>query len=142
MAEQFTTEQVQEVIETGIAQAQELLSDPAKIEELLGQLQEKVKGMPAATGDALANIPLMASMVKSYVTREYAEVSSKVVATLVSAFLYLVKSKDLIRDDIPVLGLVDDLAVVALAMKIDEQELAAYKAWREQNQLPDATIEA
>ncbi len=142
MAEQFTTEQVQEVIETGITQAQELLSDPAKIEELLGQLQEKVKEMPAATGEALANIPLMASMVKSYVTREYAEVSPKVVATLVSAFLYLVRGKDLIRDDIPVLGIVDDIAVIALAMKIDERELAAYKAWREENQMPEAKLEA
>ncbi len=142
MAEQFTTEQVQEVIETGIAQAQELLSDPAKIEELLGQLQEKVKEMPAATGEALANIPLMASMVKSYVTREYAEVSPKVVATLVSAFLYLVRGKDLIRDDIPVLGIVDDIAVIALAMKIDEKELAAYKEWREENQMPEAKLEA
>ena len=134
MAEQFTVDQAREVIENGIAQAQELLSDPAKIEALLQQLQEKVKEIPAGAGEALSNIPLMAQMVKSYVTKEYAEVSPKVVASLVSAFLYLVTTKDLIRDDVPLLGIADDVAVIALAMKINENELAAYKAWREANQ--------
>lgn len=133
MAEQLSVDQAREIIENGIAQAQELLSDPAKIEQLLQQLQEKLKELPAGAGEALSNIPLMAQMVKSYVTKEYSEVSPKVVASLVSAFLYLVTAKDLIRDDIPVLGIADDVAVIALAMKINENELAAYKQWREGN---------
>lgn len=137
MAEQLSVDQAREIIENGIAQAQELLSDPAKIEQLLQQLQEKLKELPAGAGEALSNIPLMAQMVKSYVTKEYSEVSPKVVASLVSAFLYLVTAKDLIRDDIPVLGIADDVAVIALAMKINEKELAAYKQWREAN-LPAA----
>ena len=137
MAEQLSVDQAREIIENGIAQAQELLSDPAKIEQLLQQLQEKLKELPAGAGEALSNIPLMAQMVKSYVTKEYSEVSPKVVASLVSAFLYLVTAKDLIRDDIPVLGIADDVAVIALAMNINENELAAYKQWREAN-LPAA----
>ena len=142
MAEQFGVDEARQVIENGIAQAQELMSDPAKVEELMQQLQQRVKELPAAAGEALGNIPLMASMVKSYVTKEYADVSPKVVASLVSAFLYLVTRKDLISDDVPVLGIADDLAVIALAMKINENELAAYKQWREENQLPEAQIEA
>ena len=142
MAEQFGVDEARQVIENGIAQAQELMSDPAKVEELMQQLQQRVKELPAAAGEALGNIPLMASMVKSYVTKEYAAVSPKVVASLVSAFLYLVTRKDLISDDVPVLGIADDLAVIALAMKINEGELAAYKQWREENQLPEAQIEA
>ena len=137
MAEQLSVDQAREIIENGIAQAQELLSDPDKIEQLLQQLQEKLKELPAGAGEALSNIPLMAQMVKSYVTKEYSEVSPKVVASLVSAFLYLVTAKDLIRDDIPVLGIADDVAVIALAMKINENELATYKQWREAN-LPAA----
>ena len=127
MAEQISPEQVQQVIDNGLAQAQDILSDPEKIDALLKDLAEKVKQLPAGTGEALSNIPLMAQMVKGYVTREYTNVSPKVVATLVSAFLYIVTAKDIIRDDIPVVGLVDDIAVVALAMKLNEKELAEYK---------------
>ncbi len=142
MAEQFNPDQIKEIIDGGLAQAQELLSDPAKIDELLAQLKESVKGLPASATDALANIPLMASMIKGYVTKEYTEVSPKVVASLVSAFLYFVTKKDLINDSVPVLGLADDLAVVTLAMMINEKELAAYKQWREENSLPKPEIEA
>ncbi|MBQ9316683.1 MAG: DUF1232 domain-containing protein [Atopobiaceae bacterium] len=142
MPEQFSVDDAKQVIENGIAQAQELMSDPAKIDELMKQLQQKVKELPSAAGEALGNIPLMASMVKSYVTKEYAEVSPKVVASLVSAFLYIVTKKDLIDDSVPVLGMADDLAVVALAMKVNENELAAYKQWRDAHNLPEAQIEA
>ena len=142
MPEQFSVDDAKQVIENGIAQAQELMSDPAKIDELMKQLQQKVKELPSAAGEALGNIPLMASMVKSYVTKEYAEVSPKVVASLVSAFLYIVTKKDLIDDSMPVLGMADDLAVVALAMKVNENELAAYKQWRDAHNLPEARIEA
>ena len=142
MPEQFSVDDAKQVIENGIAQAQELMSDPAKIDELMKQLQQKVKELPSAAGEALGNIPLMASMVKSYVTKEYAEVSPKVVASLVSAFLYIVTKKDLIDDSVPVLGMADDLAVVALAMKVNENELAAYKQWRDAHHLPEAQIEA
>lgn len=141
MAEQISTDQAKELIENGIAQAQELLNDPEKIQELMNDLAAKVKELPSSATESLANIPLMASMVKSYVTREYTVVSPKVVATLVSAFIYLVTKKDLVRDDIPVLGLVDDLAVVAIAMKIDEKELADYKAWRDAQGLEAPVIE-
>ena len=139
--DQFKPEDVQQILENGVSQAQEILSDPAKIDELLQQLQQSVKELPSSAGEALSRIPLMASMVKGYVTQEYTAVSPKVVASLVSAFLYLVTKKDLINDSIPLLGLVDDVAVIALAMKINEAELDAYQQWRDENQLPEPQIE-
>ena len=140
MAEEFNLDKAKETIEGGIAQAQELLNDPTKVEELLTQLQEQVKNLPETFKGAAANVPLMAQMVKSYITKEYAAVSPKVVASLVAAFLYIVKSKDLIPDNVPVLGISDDLAVAAAVMKMCEPELNAYAEWREANQLPEVTI--
>ncbi|MBO4365579.1 MAG: DUF1232 domain-containing protein, partial [Eggerthellaceae bacterium] len=100
----------------------------------------KLKDLPGGFVGALENIPLMASMVKSYVTREYTEVSPKVIITLVSALIYVVKGKDLIPDAIPVIGVADDVAVIALAMKINEPELKEYAAWRDQHALPEPQV--
>ena len=50
---------------------------------------------------------------------------------MVGAFLYVVKDKDLISDNIPIVGRADDIAVVGLALKFVEPEVKAYKAWRE-----------
>ena len=145
MAENFSMDAAKQVIDENLAKAQELIDNPEKLDELIGNLDQKIMGVPDAVKSGFANIPTMVNMVKCYVTKEYAEVSPKVVATLVSAFLYLVTKKDIIRDDIPLLGYVDDLAVVALAMTLNEPELEAFKAWREEHPETDggaAPVEA
>ena len=139
MAEEVTPEKAKEIIEGGVAQAQELMSDPAKMDELLQQIKQQVADLPETFTGAMANVPLMAEMVKSYITKEYTNVSPKVVASLVAVFLYLVKQKDIIPDNVPVLGIADDLAVVAAAMKLNEAELTDYANWRTANNLPETT---
>lgn len=125
-------EKAKEAIAGLTGQAEELIKDPGKIEALLQQLEAKIKDIPVA-GDALSKVPLMISMIRSYITKEYTSVSPKVIVTLVAAIIYLLRGKDLIPDQIPVVGYVDDLAVFAAAFMIDEPELSAYAQWREEN---------
>ena len=122
-------EKAKEALAGLTGQAEELIRDPGKLEALLQSLEEKVKDLPVA-GDAISRVPLMISMIRSYITKEYTAVSPKVIATLVAAIVYLFKGKDLIPDNIPVLGYADDLAVFAAAFLIDEPELSAYAQWR------------
>lgn len=129
MAELFSVEKAQEILDSGLAKAEELLKDTSKVDAVLITLEEKLKTLPTV-GNSLASVPLMISMVKSYITKEYTVVSPKVVASLVSAFLYLITDKDLIPDKIPVVGHVDDIAVIALVLKFVEPELKAYSDWR------------
>ena len=134
MAEKFSAEWARGILDTGTAKAKEFVDNPEQVQGLLDNLQEKMKGLPDTVATAFKNVPLMASMVKSYVTREYTEVSPKVIISLVSAFIYLAKQKDLIPDDIPVVGLADDIAVATIAMAINEPELKAYAEWRAQKE--------
>jgi uncharacterized membrane protein YkvA (DUF1232 family) len=138
MAEDFNLDKAKEIIEGGIAQAQELINDPAKVDELIAQIQQQLQNLPDTFKTAAANVPLMIDMVKAYMTQEYTEVSPKVVASLVATFLYLLKGKDLIPDNVPVLGIADDLAVATFAMTLCEPELKAFDTWRSANQLPQA----
>ena len=131
MAEQeYDAKWAKSVVEGEFDKAKELLKEPGKINELLASLQTKLSGLPKTAVTAFKNVPAMAEMVKCYITREYTKVSPKVVVSLVAAFIYLVKRKDLIPDSVPVVGLVDDIAVVALAIKINEKELKDFDAWQ------------
>ena len=132
MADQFSPEWARGVIDGGVQKAQNLMDDPSQVDALLQELQEKMKGLPDTVTKAFSNVPTMIDMVKSYITKEYTEVSPKVIISLVSAFLYLVKRNDIIPDSVPIIGLADDVAIVALAMVINEPEIKAYTAWREQ----------
>ena len=122
-------EKAKEALGGFTAQAQEMLKDGSKVEAALQSLEAKMKEIPTV-GEGLSKLPLMISMIRGYITKEYTEVSPKVVASLLCAVLYLLKGKDLIKDSIPVVGYLDDIAVTAAAFKLSENELAAYEQWR------------
>lgn len=130
MSELFSPEKAKELLDGGLSKAQDLLKDTSKVDELLKELEDKLEEIPNV-GNVLSNVPLMISMVKGYITKEYTEVSPKVIVTMLSAFVYLVKKKDIIPDNIPVLGQLDDIAVVGLALTFVEPELRAFEAWRD-----------
>ena len=102
-------EKAKEILNSLTSQAQELLKNTSKLEKVLQQMEDKLKEIPKV-GDALSRVPLMISMIRSYVTKEYSVVSPKVIITLIAAIIYMVKDQDLIPDSTPVLGHVDDLA--------------------------------
>ena len=127
----ISIEKARELLEGGIDRAKEILKSKEGVANLIRQVQEKVDETPLL-GQAAADLPTVIDMVKSYVTKEYTVVSPKVVATAVSAFLYLVTKKDVIKDNIPVLGLLDDIAVIVLAINFIGPELREFEAWREE----------
>ena len=117
-------------------QAEELLKDGSKVEELLRKAEERVKDVPGV-GNALSKFPLMLSMIRGYITKEYTAVSPKVIITMLCALIYLISSKDLIPDSKPVIGLVDDVAVITAAFVAVNPELEAYAEWRRQQGLAE-----
>ena len=127
---EMNMEQAQELLDKGVEEAEEVIQNPSKVDEILLQLEEKLKEVPAI-GSTLADLPLMISMVKAWIKKDYTEVSPKVIACLVGAVIYLLKKKDLISDSIPIVGIVDDIAVLGLALKLSEPELKAYAEWRD-----------
>jgi len=124
--------QAKEWLDKATGEAQEVIKNPAKVDGILIQLEEKLKEVPAI-GNTLSGVPTMIAMVKAWIKKEYTVVSPKVIACLVGAILYLLKRNDLINDRIPVIGIADDLAVMGLALKMSEPELEAFKAWRAGN---------
>ena len=136
----ISIDKAKSLLEGGISEAQELIKNPSKVDDLLVQLENMLKEVPAV-GETLADLPLMIAMIKGYITKQYSEVSPKVIATMVAAILYLVKRKDIIPDNIPVLGIADDLAVLGLALKLSGPELDAFRAFRDGKKAEEETTE-
>ncbi len=126
---EFSTEMARNVLNSEIVEAEEILRSPSKVDDILIQLEDKLKAVPVI-GNTLSDLPLMIAMVKAWIKKDYTEVSPKVIALLIGAVLYLIKGKDLIKDSTPIVGYVDDLAVMGLALKLSENELKAFADWR------------
>ena len=126
----FSFEQAKEYLDKTTGQAQEMLRNTEQMDALLVSFENKLKEIPNV-GSLLADVPLMVSMIKSYLAKTYEKVSPKVVATMVGSLIYLVKKKDIIPDNLPIVGHADDIAVIAAALKICEPELKEFAAWRD-----------
>lgn len=128
----FDEKLAQEELENGYEEAERILNDPDKIEKLLQRLEKKLKVIPVA-GDALAIIPIMISLVRNYVKKEYTDVPLGSILAIISTTIYVVSQLDLIPDFIPIAGYLDDLAVISACLKLVKTDLDEYIKWREKN---------
>lgn len=126
----FNEKKAIEELEKGYGEAEELLHDEDKMERFLQRLEKKLKTVPVA-GNKLAVVPIMASLVRSYVKKEYTDIPIGTIISVIAALLYFVSPIDFIPDSIPVLGYFDDAAVVAACWKLVESDVEEYIKWRE-----------
>lgn len=112
-------------------QAKEYVGNNEKLKDLVSKGEEKLKTLKL--DDSIKDVPVLISMIKSYVTGEYKEVGVPTLIALVAALLYLVTAKDIIPDNIPLLGLVDDAAIVFICLKATSGDVEKYKTWMTAN---------
>lgn len=109
-----------------------MLNDVDKIERFLQRLEKKMKVIPFA-GEKLAAVPVLASLLRSYVKKEYTDIPIGSIIAIASALLYFVSPIDIIPDSIPVLGYFDDAAVVGACWVLVDNDVQEYMKWREKN---------
>ncbi|MDN3596093.1 YkvA family protein [Zunongwangia endophytica] len=74
---------------------------------------------------------ILFSLVRDYANGDYREIPFNIVAGVGAALLYVLSPIDLIPDFIPVIGYLDDAAVIAFSLSLIEKDLAVYKVWKE-----------
>ena len=109
--------------------AEAFLRDDEKIESLLRNFEKKMKLVPHV-GNELANVPVMISMVRAYVKREYKMPKRDIILLAVAGIIYVVNPVDLVPDTIPAIGFLDDVEILRLVMKWIRKDLNDYKHWR------------
>ena len=80
----------------------------------------------------LSDLPLLVRLLKAWKDGSYRGLSVRTLASLAAALLYVLSPVDLVPDFIPGIGLIDDVAVLALLLHSLAQDLAAFRVW-EQN---------
>ena len=66
----FDEQKAQEELEKGYEAAEKILNDPDKFERFLQRLEKKLKIIPKL-GDKFSKVPVMASLIRSFVKKEY-----------------------------------------------------------------------
>ena len=75
-------------------------------------------------------VQLLLDFIRDYAAGRYTKVPWKVVASMTAAIIYLISPLDLVPDIIPVFGLLDDAAMLALVIASFRDELETYRKWK------------
>lgn len=75
---------------------------------------------------------VLLAMVRDYWRRNYRQVPVGVIGAVVFALIYVFNPFDFIPDVLPLVGQVDDAAVIAALLSLVEGDLAKYKNWKDQ----------
>jgi uncharacterized membrane protein YkvA (DUF1232 family) len=73
---------------------------------------------------------LLLSLIRDYWNRDYRAAPFWVIGASAFALLYVLAPIDLLPDALPLVGQIDDVAVVSICVALVRQELVKYEAWR------------
>ena len=81
-------------------------------------------------GKFVEDFKLLIAVVRDYRRGMYRKIPFWTIAAIVGALLYVLNPLDLIPDFLPLVGQIDDAAVVAACLLMVRQDLHKYKKWK------------
>lgn len=74
---------------------------------------------------------LMLSIVKDYWAGRYRRIPYGLIAAFVFVLLYVINPFDIVPDFLPLIGEIDDAAIVGASLMAVERDLFQYRAWKQ-----------
>lgn len=117
--------------------AKEYLKDDEKFENLIQQFEQAAKNIPnlelkilnnqIKSSNIINDFFTLIRLVRDYILGNYKDVSKANVILIITAMIYVVVPMDIIPDNIPFVGFLDDLFTIHLILNALEDELNRYK---------------
>ncbi|MDR9752303.1 YkvA family protein [Pseudomonas sp. SZMC_28357] len=112
-----------------------------RLPTLLFAVASKSASQGGRLGKLKDDLRLLQALCLAYWRGDYRAISGKSLIAVVAGLMYFVSPVDAIPDFIPVFGMLDDVAVLAWLMKTLDNELNAFRAWRNR-QSPEKLVVA
>ena len=121
------------VIKTDILAAVRLAGKLIMFTKSVTDKLEPLRGLPLI-GGTVADIQDLISMLNDYCLGKYRKPPFSVIAASVVILAYAASPLDLIPDQLPIIGAVDDILVAKLLLgACADHELERYREWKEEN---------
>jgi uncharacterized membrane protein YkvA (DUF1232 family) len=113
-----------------ILEARSYRDDPESLRELFKHASAKVAAIPdSALNELGPYLQAMLRLVRAYARGDYRNIPRDAFLTIVAAVSYLVDPFDLIPDEVPFLGFVDDSTVIGFAVSRTRGALDDFMRW-------------
>lgn len=115
-----------------VGKAEEYIKKPTRVKQLLNDAYTKAsdkKDVGSIAHEAWETIQTMLRLIRTSVSGEYTGLPTSTVVAAVAVTIYFLSPIDLIPDFIPVLGLLDDVALVAWFSTTIKDEMEKFVEW-------------
>jgi uncharacterized membrane protein YkvA (DUF1232 family) len=113
-----------------ILEAKSYTADPETLTALFREASTKAAAIPKTALNELGPyLQAMLRLIRAYARGDYRKIARDSFLTIVAAIGYLVDPFDLIPDEIPFLGFVDDATVIGFAVSRTRDALDAFMLW-------------
>lgn len=120
-----------------LGKAEEYLKKPLRIKELLNDAYKKAsekKDVGTIAHEVWESLQILSRMIKAAVTGEYTGIPTRTLVGGVAVIMYFLSPIDFVPDFIPVIGLLDDAALLAWFMTSIKGEMDKFEQWEKNNQ--------
>ena len=114
---------------TMVASARRLIEHPEQLRQIVDDAFIKMRKHSDAIREIAADLQIILRLIKAWLAGGYKDISTKSIVILIGAILYFLNPFDAIPDTIPVLGYVDDVAVVGWIVKTLKDEIEKFRVW-------------
>jgi len=115
-----------------LGRATKLLGKPIKVITILNEAADKLADENSKDNKfkQLFDVALtLVRMVRDYVKGDYREIQTSTIISGIAVLLYVISPLDLVPDFVPVLGFLDDLAIISWFMGKFKVEISHYRTW-------------
>jgi uncharacterized membrane protein YkvA (DUF1232 family) len=113
-----------------ILDAKSYRDDPQSLTELFREASAKAASIPKTALNELGPyLQAMLRLIRAYSRGDYQHIGRDALLTIIAAVSYLVDPFDLIPDEVPFLGFVDDATVVGFAVTRTKDALDEFMLW-------------
>lgn len=113
-----------------ILDAKSFLADPESLLPLFNEASKKAAALPKEPfKDSWPYLQTMLRLIRAYAQGEYREIPESALLSIIAGVSYLVDPFDLIPDEIPFLGFLDDATIITFAVARTRPALDDFMTW-------------
>jgi uncharacterized membrane protein YkvA (DUF1232 family) len=132
----FSNEELHKALHGNDSKAKDILEDEGKWEKFKEKFEtflKKAEKIPVF-GEVIEDVITMLDLVDAYMKKEYADIPVATLVSIVAALIYVLSPIDLIPDTIPIIGWLDDVAVVKFLLTFGVgKDLDKFRDWKDIN---------
>lgn len=123
--------QVEEETTKYRSRAEKYKNDPEATDKLLKDAQAKAKKQKGPLSGRFDDLMALIRLVRAYIKGQYRDVPWETIALAIAALIYFLSPVDAIPDPIPVVGYIDDAAVIGFVIASINADLNNFRDWED-----------